>query len=420
MISPDQKGNECRTQEIEVEGHLIDSMILTKIFDIIMDYQGDFEVLEFSIGKRKTDYSYAKLLVKADSPEHLNHMLRELFRSGAVTPNNIEVELVQAVQDMTLPDNFYSTSNHPTSIFYRGNWIQVENIMMDKQIIVDPTTSRASCKPIRQIKKGDLVVVGQLGIRIKPPERPREGVGIFEFMTSRASSEKPSVSIVKKVAEDLHTAKLRGEKIVVVGGPAIVHTGAAPSLARLIQLGYVQAVLSGNALAVHDVEYALFGTSLGMDIKTGALTQGNRNHIAAVNEVLKAGSLHNLVSQGILTQGIFYQCIIRDIPFTLAGSIRDDGPIPDVIANTIDAQQHYNKLLDEACIVIMLATMLHAIAVGNMLPSDVKVICVDINPAVVTKLIDRGTAHAIGIVSDIGTFLPLLVDELEKLEYHTT
>jgi lysine-ketoglutarate reductase/saccharopine dehydrogenase-like protein (TIGR00300 family) len=420
MSSPNKKIDETNTQEIEVEGHLIDSMILTKIFDIIMDYQGDFEVQEFTIGKQKTDYSYARLLVKADSPEHLNHMLRELFRSGAVTPNNIEVQLIRVSQDMTLPDNFYSTSNHPTSIFYQGNWILVENIMMDKQIVVDPTTSRAVCKPIRYIKKGDLVVVGQLGIRIKPPERPREGVGIFEFMTSRASSEKPSISIVKKVAEDLHTAKIRGDKIVVVGGPAIVHTGAALSLARVIQLGYVQAVLSGNALAVHDVEYALYGTSLGMDLTTGALTRGNRNHIAAVNEVLKAGSLYSLVSQDILTKGIFYQCVTQGIPFTLAGSIRDDGPIPDVISDTIEAQQHYNKLLDGASIVIMLATMLHAIAVGNMLPSDVKVICVDINPAVVTKLIDRGTAHAIGIVSDVGTFLPLLVNELEIFEHGKT
>lgn len=420
MLPKDENAKETTTQEIEVEGHLIDSMILTKIFDIIMDYHGDFEVLEFSIGKQKTDYSYAKLLVKANSQEHLNQMLHELFRSGAVTPTNIAVQLAPALQDMTLPDNFYSTTNHPTSIFYRGNWIPVENIMMDKQIIVDPLTSRAVSKPIRQIKKGDLVVVGQLGIRIKPPERPREGVGIFEFMTSRASSEKPSVSIVKKVAEDLHAAKKLDEKIVVVGGPAIIHTGAAPSLARLIQLGYIQAVLSGNALAVHDVEYALFGTSLGMDIATGALTHGNRNHIAAVNEVLKAGSLHNLVSQGILNQGIFYQCVNQGIPFTLAGSIRDDGPIPDVISDTINAQQQYHRLLDGASIVIMLATMLHSIAVGNMLPSDVKVICVDINPAVVTKLIDRGTAQAIGIVSDVGTFLPILVNELEYLEHPIT
>jgi lysine-ketoglutarate reductase/saccharopine dehydrogenase-like protein (TIGR00300 family) len=416
MPSPEHIINETYSQEVEVEGHLIDSMILTNIFDIIMDYHGDFEVLEFSIGKRKTDYSYAKLLVKADSTEHLNIMLRELFRSGAVTPNNIEVQLVPVFQDMTLPHNFYSTSNHPTAIYYQEQWIPVENIMMDKQIVVDPHSSRAYCKPIRQIKKEDLVVVGQLGIRIKPPERPREGVGIFEFMTSRASSEKPSMSIVKKVAEDLFTAKNEGEKIIVVGGPAIVHTGAAPSMARIIQLGYVQAVLSGNALAVHDVEYALFGTSLGVNITTGALTKGYRNHIAAINEVLKAGSLHNLVSRDVLTQGIFYQCIKQDIPFTLAGSIRDDGPIPDVISDSIDAQQHYNKLLKDASIVIMLATMLHAIAVGNMLPSNVKVICVDINPAVVTKLIDRGTAHAIGIVSDVGTFLPLLVKELEALE----
>jgi lysine-ketoglutarate reductase/saccharopine dehydrogenase-like protein (TIGR00300 family) len=416
MPSPKHKTNDIYSQEVEVEGHLIDSMILTNIFDIIMDYHGDFEVLEFSIGKRKTDYSYAKLLVKADSPEHLNIMLRELFRSGAVTPNDIEVQVVPILQDMMLPNNFYSTSNHPTSIYFHGKWIPVENIMMDKQIIVNPHISRAYCKPIRQITKGDLVVVGQLGIRIKPPERPREGVGIFEFMTSRASSEKPSMAIVKKVAEDLFTAKNESEKIIVVGGPAIVHTGAAPSLARMIQLGYVQAVLSGNALAVHDVEYTLFGTSLGMEITTGALAKGYRNHIAAVNEVLKAGSIHNLVSQDVLTQGIFYQCIKQDIPFALAGSIRDDGPIPDVISDSIDAQQQYTKLLKNASIVIMLATMLHAIAVGNMLPSNVKVICVDINPAVVTKLIDRGTAHAIGIVSDIGAFLPLLVKELEVLE----
>lgn len=408
--------NESYTQEIEVEGHLIDSMILTKIFDIIMDYHGDFEVLEFTIGKRKTDYSYAKLIVKADSQEHLNIMLQELFRSGAVTPNNIEVQLLPALQDKTLPNNFYSTSNHPTSIFYQGKWIPVENIMMDKHIIVDPHKSQALCKPIRMIKKGDLVVVGQFGIRIKPPERPREGIGIFEFMTSRASSEKPNISIVKKVAEDLCSAKKRGEKIVVVGGPAIVHTGAASSLAQIIQLGYVQALLSGNALAVHDVEYALFGTSLGMNIMTGALTSGNRNHIAAINEVLKAGSLPNLVSNKVLTHGIFYQCIQQDIPFILAGSIRDDGPIPDVVSNSIDAQQRYSKLLEGASIVMMLATMLHAIAVGNMLPSHVKVICVDINPSVVTKLIDRGTAQAIGIVSDVGTFLPLLVKELEIFE----
>ncbi|MEE9510202.1 MAG: TIGR00300 family protein [Candidatus Bathyarchaeia archaeon] len=406
-------------QEIEVEGHLIDSMILTSIFDIVMDQRGDFEVLEFRIGKRKTDYSYAKLLIKGKSRRHLNSMLRELFRAGAVTPKNVEAKLASAPRDMVLPDDFYSTTNHPTSVFIQGKWIDVQGLMMDKQIIVEPDKLHAQCKPIRLVKKGDLVVVGVMGIRVKPPERPREGVGIFEFMTSRVSSEKPSATIVKRVAEDLYYAKRDGKKIVVVGGPAIVHTGASHSLSKMIDLGYVDALLSGNALAVHDVEYTLFKTSLGMNLETGFLTKGNRNHIAAINEVWKAGSLKALVENGVLKEGIFYQCIINKVPFALAGSIRDDGPIPDVITDSVEAQKEYIRLLQDADFVIMLATMLHSIAVGNMLPSSLKVVCVDINLAVVTKLSDRGTAQAVGIVSDIGTFLPLLVEELRRLEVST-
>jgi len=403
-------------QEIEVEGHLIDSMILTTIFDIVMDQKGDFEVLEFRIGKRKTDYSYAKLLIKGKSRGHLNSMLRELFRAGAVIPTDLEVQLAPAPRDMVLPDDFYSTTNHSTAVFIQGKWIEVKNLMMDKQIIVDPDTLHAQCKPIRLVKKGDLVVVGEMGIRIKPPERPREGVGIFEFMTSRTSSEKPSTTIVKRVAEDLYYTKRGGKRIVVVAGPAVVHTGASPSLAKMIDGGYVDALLSGNALAVHDVEYMLYGTSLGINLETGSLTKGNRNHIAAINEVWKAGSLRALVEKGVLTEGVFFQCIVNKVPFVLAGSIRDDGPLPDVITDTVEAQKEYVRLLQNADFVIMLATMLHSIAVGNMLPSSVKVVCVDINPAVVTKLSDRGTAQAVGIVSDVGTFLPLLVEELERIE----
>lgn len=381
-----------------------------------MDLGGDFEVLEFRIGKMKTDYSYAKLLVKGRSEEHLFSMLKELLRLGASMPKTVEAKLAPAPQDMVLPENFYSTTNYPTFIFIKGRWIDVEGLMMDKQIIYDSNSGRVYCKPIKQVKKGDLMVVGELGIRIKPPERPRGGIGIFEFMASKASSEKPSTSIVKIVAEDLYQAKKSDLKIVVVAGPAIVHTGAASSLARMISLGYVNALLSGNALAVHDVEYALYGTSLGMDLETGSTAKGNRNHLAAINEVMKAGSLKSLVERKILKKGIFYECLTNGVPFALAGSIRDDGPIPDVITDTTEAQKRYIELLKDASIVIMLATMLHSIAVGNFLSSTVKVVCVDINPAVATKLTDRGTAQAIGIVSDVGTFLPLLVEELEQLK----
>ncbi len=237
---------------------------------------------------------------------------------------------------------------------------------------------------------------------------------MFEFMTSDVSSEKPSTFIIKKVAEELHRTSENGGKIVVVAGPAVVHTGASPSLARLIQLGYVDAVLSGNALAVHDVEQALFGTSLGVELGDGTTTKEYRNHIAAINEVMKAGSLRAMVENGRLGKGVFYQLITNGIPFALAGSIRDDGPIPEVIQSSAEAQDSYRELVKDADFVIMLASTLHSIAVGNMLTSEVKIVCVDINPAVVTKLIDRGTSQAIGVVSDVGTFLPLLVSELEK------
>ncbi len=233
-------------------------------------------------------------------------------------------------------------------------------------------------------------------------------------MTSDVSSEKPSTLIIKKIAEELQRTSESGGKIVVVAGPAVVHTGASPSLARLTQLGYVDAVLSGNALAVHDVEQALFGTSLGVWLGDGTKTKEHRNHIAAINEVMKAGSLEAMVENGRLRKGVFYQLITNGIPFALAGSIRDDGPIPEVIQSSVEAQDSYRELVKDADFVIMLASTLHSIAVGNMLTSDVKIVCVDINPAVVTKLIDRGTSQAIGIVSDVGTFLPLLVSELEK------
>jgi lysine-ketoglutarate reductase/saccharopine dehydrogenase-like protein (TIGR00300 family) len=322
---------ETFSQLIEVEGHLIDSMILTKILDSIMDRKGDFEILEFRVGKRKNDYSYSRIEVYGENQEHLDSILRELFRLGATIPETPEVNYIPAPKDMVLPDGFYSTTHHSTSVYLGGRWMEVEDLMMDKIIVVDPEMRRAYCKPMKQVKIGDLIVTGERGIRIKLPERPREGVGIFEFMTSDASSEKPSALIIKKIAEDLHNTAEKGGKIVVVSGPAVIHTGASKNLARMVELGYVDALLSGNALAVHDVEYSLFGTSLGMELNAISSTTEHRNHIAAINEVMKAGSLSELVKNGMLKKGIFYELIVNRIPFVLAGSIRDDGPIPEVI-----------------------------------------------------------------------------------------
>ena len=400
--------------EIEVKGHLIDSLILTKIFDIIMDLNGEFQVQEFTVGKRKKDASHAKIIIQGKSQDHLNQILEAIYREGATSKIQQEIALKPASRDMVMPDDFYSTTNNHTEIFHKGKWIEVENMMMDKCIVVK--ANRAFCTPIREIKKKDMIVVGEQGMRITPPERPREGVNLFQFMGSSSSSERPTQHIARKVAEDIYKTKKQSGKIVLVGGPAIVHTGADESVASLIKLGYIDAVLAGNALAVHDIEYSTLGTSLGMNVRDGTLAiRGHRNHMQAINSVFKAGSISKMVQKKILTKGIMFECVKNNIPYVLAGSLRDDGPLPDVITDMTLAQRKYKEILKDAKMVIMISTMLHSIATGNMLPADVKVIVVDINQPTVTKLMDRGTWQALGIVTDVGAFLPLVTQEIQKI-----
>ncbi len=402
--------------EIEVKGHLIDSMILTRIFDSVMDLQGDFQVLEFTVGKKKGDPSYARLLVKGKNKDHLESILEQVYRAGAQPVSVQEVRLEPASKDMVMPDDFYSTTNNATQVYYGGQWIDVQNMMMDKCIVVDTHRKTAECKMVRDIVKGDMIVVGERGVKIIPLERPREGVDIFQFMSSASSSERPTQHIAQKVAYDIYNTKKSGGKIIVVSGPVLVHSGAAEALASLIRIGYIDGVLAGNALAVHDVENALLGTSLGMRVKDGTLAiRGHRNHMQAINEVFKAGGLKAMVEKKILKSGVMYECIKNNVPFVLAGSIRDDGPLPDVITDVVEAQRKYKQVIKGAKMVLMFSTMLHSIAVGNMLPASVKVVAVDISQPVVTKLIDRGTAQAIGIVTDVGAFLPIVVDHLKQI-----
>ena len=401
------------SQEIEVGGHLIDSSILTKIFDKIMDLQGEFQVEEIEIGKKKRDQSFARLLITGKDQKHLDEILETVYRLGAVSKIQKEITLKKSPKNNVMPDNFYSTTNNHTHIFHKGKWISVENMMMDKCIVVKD--SRASCVPIRDIKKGDQVITGEEGIKITPPERPREGVNVFEFMGSSSSSERPTQHIAKKVADDIYKTKKNGGKIIIVGGPAIVHTGADDSVSELIRLGYIDGVLAGNALAVHDIEYATLGTSLGMNVHDATLAyHGYRNHMDTINAVFKAGSIANMVKTKKLKKGIMYECVKNKVPFVLAGSIRDDGPLPDVITDVAQAQREYKKVLKDASMVIMISTMLHSIATGNMLPANVKVIVVDISQPTVTKLMDRGTWQALGIVSDVGAFLPMVAQQIRK------
>ena len=401
------------SQEIELQGHIIDSGIMTQLFDRVMDMGGNFEILVFDVGKKKTDTSYARLRVAASNKEKLHAILSELHRLGARPLEVRDIHLVPAEGDRIVPKGFYSTTNHQTRVKYEGGWIPVDAIEMDCTIVVNKPAKKAHCTPLSKLKKGDFVVVGEQGVNVSYPERPRES-STFEFMHGTVSPERPSETLIAKIAGEILEVRKQGGRIAIVGGPAIIHTGADKALAEIIHQGYIDVLFAGNALATHDIEYNLFGTSLGMDISTGKpVMGGHKHHLYAISEIMRAGSIRNAVEKGVIKGGIMYECVKKNIPFVLAGSIRDDGPLPDVITDVMAAQDAMREHIEGCSMVLMIATLLHSIAVGNCLPSNVKTVCVDINPSSLTKLMDRGSMQAIGIVSDAGTFLPLLAKQLE-------
>jgi len=406
------------SQEIELRGHIIDSGIMTQLFDRVMDMGGNFEILVFDIGKKKADPSYTRLRIHAPDKAKLQSILSELHRIGVRPIEVKDINLVPAEDDRIVPKGFYTTTNHPTQVKFRGEWIPVVGTKMDFLIVVDPDQKTATSKSLAKIKKGEFVVVGEQGVSVSYPERPREQSN-FEFMHGTVSPERPSETLIAKIAKEILEVRRSGGKIAVVGGPAIIHTGADKALAEMIHKGYIDVLFAGNALATHDVEYNLFGTSLGMDISTGKpVMGGHRHHLYAISEIMRAGSIRQAVDTGVLTGGIMFECVTHNVPFVLAGSIRDDGPLPDVITDMMEAQDAMRKHIAGCSMVLMIATLLHSVAVGNYLPSNVKTVCVDINPASLTKLMDRGTTQAIGVVSDAGTFLPLLAKQLEIQSGH--
>lgn len=326
--------------------------------------------------------------------------------------NDYNVTIKEAIKDKYVPDDFYSTTNNTTLVYYNNNWIKVKNQRMDALIVIDETG--ATCKKLRDIKKGEKIVCGDMGIRIVNENENIHDKKEFNFMNNKFSSERRNDMQIKKLAYDLVCDE---KKLTVVAGPVLVHTGGAQYLAELIRHNYVSSLLTGNALAVHDIEKSLYQTSLGVCSKTGLVTKnGYRNHMRAINQINKYGSIKKAVESNSLKSGIMYECIKNGIPFVLAGSLRDDGPLPDTITDMIEAQHAYSDMLKDAEIVLVLSTMLHGIAVGNMLAAKCKMICVDINSAVVTKLSDRGSGQAIGIVTDVGLFVNLLVGEVKALE----
>jgi len=400
------------SEVIELSGHIIDSWTLPRAWDIIMDRGGNFVVEEMRVGVSKTETSYARLKIEAPSDEILERILSELQQFGAVLVHGNDAQTVAVEQNGVLPPKFYSTTNLPTQVRLNGQWVEVEGIEMDVAVIIDQASARAYCRPMHEVQVGDQVVVGHDGIRVHPFERARDREA-FAFMQSSVSSEKVKVLAIHEIARQMQDIRARNGKILFVLGPAVIHTGAGRYVADLIRRGYVQVIFGGNAIVTHDIESALFGTSLGVDLRSGEQVEGgHRNHLRAINAIRALGSLEKALETGLLREGITYEVMKRNIPMVLAGSIRDDGPMPSVINDMQEAQKKMRKEVQGVEIAIMVASMLHAIATGNLLPSTVRTVVVDINPAVVTKLADRGSFQAAGLVTDAELFLRELAEAL--------
>lgn len=397
---------------VEAEGHLIDSHIMERIFDTVVEFDSRFEVETFYIGRTNDDPSRLRLKLEAPNRETLDQLLSQLLGLGCAPADSSDAELQTVAKDKCAPDDFYSTTNHRTHVRRNGEWIEVESQRMDAMIVVEE--GRARCARLRDLKAGQQVVVGMRGIRVVPESKERDRLK-FSFMSNEISSERQVETAVRQTVELIRHARADGRKVVAVAGPVVVHTGGVGPLSSLIRNGYVQGLLAGNALAVHDIEAALYGTSLGIRQSDGRQEDhGHRNHMRAINAINQAGSIAQAVASGKLRSGVMYECVKAGIPFVLAGSLRDDGPLPDCITDMNQAQDAYAAQLKGAGLVLCLSSMLHSIATGNMLPSWVKIVCVDINPAVATKVSDRGSGQAVSVVTDVGLFLDLLNRGLQQ------
>jgi lysine-ketoglutarate reductase/saccharopine dehydrogenase-like protein (TIGR00300 family) len=395
---------------VEAEGHLVDSQILAKVMDRVIECGAVYEVIEFRLGRTNDEFSHLRLRVIAPTKETLEKTLGELVELGCYQAKTEDVTLKPAPFDKVVPEDFYSTTNHRTYVRHEGGWLEVAKQRMDAVIVIHD--GQAECRKLRDVKAGELIVCGAHGIRIQPDFKERDRLG-FAFMANDISSERRAETAIRKIAELMRQIKAEGGRIVFVAGPVVVHTGGVPAFCDLIRKGYVDALLAGNAIAVHDIEHTLFGTSLGVDLEHGnPIEEGHKNHMRAINTINRFGSIKGAVTAGALRAGVMYELVKHNVPFVLAGSIRDDGPLPDTEMDLIKAQEAYAELIVDARMIICLSSMLHSIGVGNMTPSWVKMVCVDINPAVVTKLSDRGSQQTVGVVTDVGTFLNLLAQQL--------
>ena len=397
-------------ETVRAQGHLIDSGDLQAILTTIVEHGASYEILELDVGRTNDEPSRLALRLRADTADSLAHLLEKLSPYGCYVDGAPDAALRHADLAGTAPEDFYSTTNHRTEVRLDGHWVPVDAQRMDAAIVV--LDGRAQCRKLRDLRVGDLVVCGMHGVRVMPDAQSRDRPS-FGFMSNEVSSERRVETAVARVVEMLRTARKRGGRIAFVAGPVVVHTGGTEYFCELIRMGFVNLLLAGNALAVHDIEAALYGTSLGIDLHTGhPVEHGHRNHMRAINLIRRAGGIGSAVTAGLLKQGLMRACHLHNVRYILAGSIRDDGPLPETTMELVTAQDAYAEALRDVEVVVMLASMLHSIGVGNLLPSWVKVVCVDINPAVVTKLSDRGSTQTIGIVTDVGLFLHQLASAL--------
>jgi lysine-ketoglutarate reductase/saccharopine dehydrogenase-like protein (TIGR00300 family) len=404
------------SETVEVTGHLIDSGILSRILDDIREYEGDYVIDRFDVGHDAADTSRATITVSADDDPALQRLLMRLQTRGVNQVDPGEAMLALADMDGVFPDGFYSTTNLETKVRIGSTWIDVGNPEMDCGLVVEYSGSgevvRVMTLPMSDVRIGMHVVCGASGVRVKSPVLEK-APGSFGFMESEVSSEKPQGVLVRSVADGMREAKAAGKKVLWVGGPGVVHTGAAPAMVAMVDAGFVDVLFAGNALATHDIESALYGTSLGVDLALGrGVEHGHEHHIRALNTIRKVGSIAAAVEQGVLTGGIMHAMVTHEKAFVLVGSVRDDGPLPDVYTDVIEGQRAMRAQLQDVGYCLMVATMLHSVATGNILPASIPLVCVDINPATVTKLADRGSSHARGIVTDVGLFLEQLAGEL--------
>jgi lysine-ketoglutarate reductase/saccharopine dehydrogenase-like protein (TIGR00300 family) len=402
-------------EEVELRGHIIDSLLLPKILDQIITAGGTFLLKNVLIGQTRADPSRALIEISAPTRQRLDEILAQVANHGAVRVHDHDCTVEAVDIAGAFPENFYSTTNQRTEVRLQGKWVPVDLQEMDCAILIDESNTVARCIPMLDTKLGDKIVVGHTGVRIFPQERQREAHG-FEFMNSAVSTEKPKHVAIRQVALELFRAKREG-KALLVGGPAIVHSGSGKHLCELIRKGYFKVVFAGNALATHDIEQSLFSTSLGVQLEKGDIVEaGHEHHLRAINRIRRAGGIKPAVDKGILKSGIMYDCVKQGVDYVLCGSIRDDGPLPDVITDVIESQRVMREKVQGVTFCLMIATTLHSIAVGNLLPAWVNVVCVDINPSTVIKLNDRGSFQTIGIVTDVEPFMRVMVQEIERLE----